>query len=205
MKKRASGQRSESGEQGRVAADDVSRHVSRRVKALRQQRGWSLDVLSQLSGVSRSMLSQIEREVANPTLAVTCRIATALGLSVAELVEDTPVAGGIDVIRADDRSHIFRSDEHCVIRTLSPLHLEKDVEFYEVVLRPGKSLRSAPHFEGTREFLTVEKGKVRVQSEEHVTELDRGDSAKYRADVPHEITNLARSESVVFLVVIYQK
>ncbi|MCA9061178.1 MAG: cupin domain-containing protein, partial [Planctomycetaceae bacterium] len=122
-----------------------------------------------------------------------------------ELVEQSGTPGGIDVIRADDRSHIFRSDEHCVIRTLSPLHLEKDVEFYEVQLKPGRSLRSAAHFEGTREFLTVQKGQVRVHSDEHTTELQRGDSAKYRADVPHEIENLSKTESIVFLVVIYQK
>lgn len=89
------------------------------------------------SGVSRSMLSQIERELANPTLAVTVRIASALGLSMSELVDQASPAPGIEVIRADDRSHIFRSDQNCSIRTLSPLHLEKDVEFYEVLLQPG--------------------------------------------------------------------
>ena len=186
------------------SAEAVSRHVCRRIHQLRQERGWSLDVLSRASGVSRSMLSQIEREQANPTLAVTVRIASALGLSMAELVDQASPAPGIEVIRADDRQHIFRSDQNCSIRTLSPLHLEKDVEFYEVLLQPGGALRSAAHFEGTREFLTVQKGKVEVLSDLESTELNRADSASYRADVPHEIRNLGRSEALVFLVVIYQ-
>ena len=186
------------------SAEDVSRHVCRRIHELRQKLGWSLDVLSQASGVSRSMLSQIEREQANPTLAVTVKIANALGMSLAELLEQVAQVRNIEIIRAEDRQHIFRADGNCSIRTLSPLHLEKDVEFYEVLLTPDGALRSAPHFEGTREFLTVQKGKVQVTSETEVTELNKGDSASYRADVPHEIRNLAKAESLVFLVVIYQ-
>lgn len=187
-----------------ASAEDVSRHVCRRIHDLRRERGWSLDVLSKLSGVSRSMLSQIEREQANPTLAVTVKIAGALGLTVADLVEQSGPVHNIEIIRAEDRSHIFRSDQNCTIRTLSPLQLEKDVEFYELVLHPGGVLRSAAHFEGTREFLTVQKGRVTIVSEADTAELNKGDSASYRADVSHEITNSGRSEAVVFLVVIYQ-
>ncbi len=186
------------------SAEDVSRHVCRRIHELRQVRGWSLDVLSRASGVSRSMLSQIEREQANPTLAVTVKIASALGLSMAELLEQVAPAQNIEIIRAEDRSHIFRADSNCSIRTLSPLHLEKDVEFYEVLLNADGILRSAAHFEGTREFLTVQKGKVSVTSDTELTELNKGDSASYRADVPHEIKNMSKSEALVFLVVIYQ-
>ena len=126
------------------SAEDVSRHVCRRIHELRQKLGWSLDVLSQASGVSRSMLSQIEREQANPTLAVTVKIANALGMSLAELLEQVVQVRNIEIIRAEDRQHIFRADGNCSIRTLSPLHLEKDVEFYEVLLTPDGVLRSSP-------------------------------------------------------------
>jgi transcriptional regulator with XRE-family HTH domain len=186
------------------SAEDVSRHVCRRIHELRQIQGWSLDVLSKASGVSRSMLSQIEREQANPTLAVTVKIASALGLSMAELLEQVAPVRSIEVIRAEDRSHIFRADGNCSIRTLSPLHLEKDVEFYEVLFNADGALRSAAHFEGTREFLTVQKGRMSVTSDGETIELNKGDSASYRADVAHEIRNLSRSEALVFLVVIYQ-
>lgn len=187
-----------------ISAEEVSRSVCQRIRDLRQSSGWSLDVLSRASGVSRSMLSQIEREQANPTLAVTVKIASAFGMSVGELVEQSHVVPNISVIRASDRSHLFREDEHCVIRTLSPLNLEKDVEFYEVRLAVGGDLKSAPHFEGTREFLTVQKGSVRVTSDTESTELVKGDSASYRADVPHVIANTGRSEVLLFLVVIYR-
>jgi transcriptional regulator with XRE-family HTH domain len=187
-----------------VETDPVSGHVSERVRTLRQQRDWSLEQLASASGVSRSMLSQIERNAANPTLAVTCKIAKAFGMSLAEFVEVPGASSAIAVIRADDAAHLYRSDRDCEIRTLSPLHLEKDVEVYQVRLKTGGALRSAPHFQGTREFLTVEQGRLRITSDGDTSDLARGDSASYRADVPHAIENTGKSEATVFLVVIYQ-
>jgi transcriptional regulator with XRE-family HTH domain len=183
----------------------INENLGRRVKKLRSDRGWSLEELATASGVSRSMLSEIEREKANPTLTVTFRIARAFGMTLQELIESAePSASKIQVIRAVDRGQVFRSDKQCEIRTLSPLNLEKDVEFYEVTLRPGGALRSQPHFEGTREFLTVEEGSVRIESDQDAEELTKGDSGTYRADIAHAIINTGKGNTLVFLVVIYR-
>lgn len=185
-------------------ADAINRHLGARVKHLRSGRGWSLESLANASGVSRSMLSQIEREQANPTLAVTLRIARAFGLTLAELIEMPGAASAVTVIRANDHTYHYRSDKDCRIRTLSPLNLEKDIEFYEVLLQPGGALRSSPHFEGTREFLTVQKGRLRIESGSDAEELNTGDSASYRADVAHALTNVGKSEVIAFLIVVYR-
>jgi len=184
--------------------DAINRHLGRRVKQLRAARGWSLEALASASGVSRSMLSQIEREQANPTLAVTLRIAQAFGMTLGELLQAPGAGSSVSVIRGDDHAFHYRSDKNCRVRTLSPLNLEKDVEFYEVQLQPRGALRSAAHFEGTREFLTVQKGSVRVESANDAEPLNSGDSASYRADVPHAIINTGRNEAVIFLVDIYR-
>ncbi|MEM0969872.1 MAG: XRE family transcriptional regulator [Verrucomicrobiota bacterium] len=183
--------------------EEISSQVCRRLKALRRSRGWSLEELSQRCGVSRSMISQIEREEANPTLAVTLKLAQAFGLSLGELVEDGTKKGGIEVIRGDDPNFHYRAEEGCQIRTLSPLHLEKEAEFYEVRLGTGKALRSSAHARGTREFLTVEKGTVSVAAGDHHEVLEKGDSASYPADVPHAICNEGRGEALLFLVDLY--
>lgn len=181
----------------------IGQMLCARVKDLRRKRGWTLEEMSAACGVSRSMLSDIERGRANPTLAVAYRIAQAFGMSLGELVEAPSSTNRIDVIRADDRTYHFRSDRHCRIRTLSPLHLEKSVEYYEIVLRPGGCLRSLPHFEGARELLTVQRGTVKVRSADDVEELKTGDSAHYPADVSHAIENVGDEDAVVFLVVTY--
>lgn len=188
-----------------MTPEAIGEFVGRRVKKLRTDRGWSLEELATASGVSRSMLSEIEREKANPTLTVTFRIARAYGMTLQELIGSAEAsASNIQVIRSSDRAQVYKSDKQCEIRTLSPLNLEKDVEFYQLTLRPGGALRSQPHFEGTREFLAVEEGSVRIESDQDVDELVKGDSATYRADVPHAIINTAPGETMVFLVVIYR-
>jgi transcriptional regulator with XRE-family HTH domain len=186
------------------SSDAIRRHLGGRVRQLRLERGWSLEALARASGVSRSMLSEIERDQANPTLAVTLRIARAFGMNLGDLIEMPGATSAVTVIRADDSTYHYRSDAHCQIRTLSPLNLEKDVEFYEVRLTPGGALRSAAHFAGTREFLTVQKGQLRVESAEDAELLTAGDSASYRADVPHAIVNTGKGEAVLFLVDIYR-
>ena len=186
------------------AAEAINRHLGTRVKHLRNERGWSLESLANASGVSRSMLSEIEREQANPTLAVTMRIAQAFGMALGDLLEMPSASSSVNVIRAEDRAFHYRSDKYCQIRTLSPLNLEKDVEFYEVQLKPEGALRSSPHFEGTREFLTVQKGEIRVESAGDSETLKPGDSASYRAGVNHAIVNVGKTDAVIFLVDIYR-
>jgi transcriptional regulator with XRE-family HTH domain len=185
------------------AAESVGGVLSGRVRELRNKKGWTLEEMSSACSVSRSMLSEIERGRANPTLAVAFRIAQAFGLSLDDLVELPTVTHRLDVIRSDDQSYYFRSDRYCRIRTLSPLHLEKAVEFYEIVLHGGAALKSEPHFEGAKELLTVQQGAVRVRSGEESVDLSIGDSAHYPADVLHAIENLGRDDAVLFLVVTY--
>jgi transcriptional regulator with XRE-family HTH domain len=195
----------ESVESSEVAGvEPLHQQVCQRVRNLRKSRGWTLEQLSSLSGVSRSMLSQIERGAANPTLGVAYRIAQAFSLSLGDLVDVGPSGPRIEVVRSGDRSAIFRDDGSCLIRTLSPLRLEKDVEFYELTLKPGAALDSAPHYVGTREFVTVTKGDVRVTSGNESNDLGPGDSAHYAADVPHRIENTGKIDAVVFLVDIYE-
>ena len=186
-------------------ADPVQASLCSRVRQLRQKKGWTLEELAAASGVSRSMLSEIERGNANPTLAVAFRIAQAFSMSLGELVETPAASFQVDVIRAQDRAFHYRSDNDCSIRTLSPLHLEKAVEFYQIVLRPGGALVSSAHFEGARELLTLHSGAVRVTSGGDSALLRKGDSAHYRADVPHSIQNTSAAEAVCYLVVTYVK
>ncbi len=183
--------------------EPLSQYVCERIRQLRKRRSWTLQQLASTSGVSRSMLSQVERGSANPTLSVAFRIAQAFGISLADLVDGATAEQGMDVIRKTEEQFVFRDDDNCKIRTLSPLNLEKDVEFYEVTLHPQGRLESAAHFQGTREFLTVQSGSIEVQSGEVTVVLKKGDSVQYAADVDHSINNIGKRDAVIFLVDIY--
>lgn len=183
--------------------DPLHQQLCERIKSARSGLGWTLQQLAAASGVSPSMISQIERGLANPTLAVAYRLANALGLSLSDLVGSSEPENRVEVIRANDPQFLFRDDKACRVRTLSPLHLEKDVEFYQVSLKVHGEMESAPHFRQTREFLTVEKGTLELTVGDETQKLKQGDSAHYPADLPHSLRNRGKGEAVVFLVVIY--
>jgi len=184
--------------------DPASQVLCERVTELRQRHNYTLEQLAAASGVSRSMLSQIERSQANPTLAVTFRIAQAFGMSIGELVDDPAAGSNIEIVHGDDPSHVFRADEECQIRTLSPLHMEKNVEFYELQLQAGATLNSAPHFDGTRELFTVAEGCASLTAGDTCCELAAGDSAHYRADIEHSISARGETPLQGYLVVTYK-
>ncbi len=187
-----------------TAIDPVTRTLCARMAELRQRNQFTLEQLASASGVSRSMLSQIERGQANPTLAVTYRIAQAFGLSIGELVDDPASGGQIEVVSGNDPVNLFRADDECQIRTLSPLHMEKDVEFYEVLIQPAATLASAAHFTGTRELFTVARGAAAISAGDCQRTLRAGDSAHYRADIDHRIHNPGATALRGYLVVTYK-
>lgn len=182
----------------------ISQEFGRRVAVMRRTHKITLDQLAELSGVSRSMLSQIERGKANPTLAVAARIADAFGLSIIHLIEEDIRPSLVEVVDADDEQAVFSEKNGCRLRTLIPLHMEKSVEFYELTFAPGGELDSDAHFAGTREMLTVSRGSVDLSvGAEPPIPLRAGDTAHYPADRKHRITNPGKRETVCYLVVSY--
>jgi len=147
------------------------------------------------------MLSQIERGQANPTLAVAFRIARAFAMTIGELVDDATASDAIEVVHGSDPANLFRADKRCRIRTLSPLHMENRVEFYELSIEAGEELDSAAHYDGTRELFTVTAGCATVEAAATLCELAVGDTAHYRADARHRIINIGTETLVGFLVV----
>jgi len=178
--------------------------IGEQVRKYRKKLQLSLTALANLSGVSKAMLSQVEQGKANPTVAVAAKIAEAMHLTVGQLLGEDQTARKLEVIRAKDRVYDYLANEQCAIRTLSPLWLGKDVEFYRIDFRPGGKLESQAHFRQTSELVVVAQGQVKVSSAEKNEVLNIGDSAYYPADVPHCIENPTQQASTVFLVVRYE-
>lgn len=173
--------------------------------ALREQRALSLDELSRRAGVSKSMLSQIERSQANPTVAVVWRLAHALGVPLAELLAEAPRAAEptITLLAARDTPSLGAGDTACQVRILSPIELAGQVEWYELSFKPGGALESQAHEPGTREHLTVQSGQLTLSAGDAVQRLKAGDTARYPADRPHAIRNPGRTTAVALLVVMH--
>ncbi|MBS0254887.1 MAG: helix-turn-helix domain-containing protein [Proteobacteria bacterium] len=173
------------------------------VQQLRKRRGMTLDGLAALSGVSRSMLSQIERGQANPTLATVWGLARALKIDVSELIGVAPSDNRVkvEITQASFVPEIRTEDRRCVLRILSPAHRAGSVEWYELAMEAGGALRSEAHAKGAREHLTVLEGAMAVEVGGERFDLGAGATARYPVDVPHAIVNAGPGVARALLVV----
>lgn len=165
---------------------EIQSRIASRLKDIRAQKGLSLDAVAQLSGVSRSMVSQIERGESSPTVATLWNLTQALGVDIAGLLDDRE-RPEIELIRADAAPLIEGLGQGCTIRILSPPEEVGAHEVYELSFDAGGVLDSDPHGAGTREHLTVIEGRVIVRAAHSEDRLGPGDSARYPADGPHAI------------------
>jgi transcriptional regulator with XRE-family HTH domain len=172
---------------------------------LRQQQALSLDELSRKAGVSKSMLSQIERAQANPTVAVVWRLANALGVSMTELLGTAPppAAPAIGLMASHATPALRSPDGLCELRILGPIELAGQFEWYELKIQPGGALESQSHEPGTREHLTLTSGTLQVESGGEVQRMKVSETARYAADQPHAIRNPGKSTASAWLVVVH--
>ena len=179
--------------------------VGATLAALRQSRALSLDELSRMAGVSKSMLSQIERSQANPTVAVVWRLATALGVPLAELLGGAPATAepAMGFVPAHGAPSLRSPDGLCELRILGPIELAGQFEWYALTVQPGGVLESTPHEDGTREHLTVQSGTLDVSTGQETQRLKLGETARYAADRPHAIRNAGKTVVSAWLVVVH--
>ncbi|MDB5530290.1 MAG: Transcriptional regulator [Devosia sp.] len=184
-------------------APDIGPVIQRERKA----RHLTLERLASLSGVSKSMLSQIERGESNPTFAVLWGLTQALKIDMADLI-----AGGVahrqsnpvDLVSVPLTPEIKSPDGQWRLRILSPPAMAGRVEWYELDMAPKGRLQSAPHAAGTYEHLTAQTEGLTVRTALGEQTLRLGETARYRADVEHEISNGGPAEARALMVVVYE-
>ncbi len=189
----------------RVVNSDSPPRVGETLASLRQGQGLSLDDLSRKAGVSKSMLSQIERNQTNPTVALVWRLANALGVSMAELLDGgRGAAPSLEVLPAHAAPSLKSPDGKCELRILGPIELAGQFEWYELAVQPGGILESQPHEPGSREHLTVLTGALEVRAGTEGSRVKHGETARYAVDVPHAIRNPGKTLATALLVVVHR-
>ncbi|MEU9289759.1 XRE family transcriptional regulator [Streptomyces sp. NPDC048275] len=169
-----------------------------RIRAERQARGMALERLGELSGVSRSMVSEVERGTKTPSVLVLDRLATALGTSIARLL-DEPVRPGV-VILPRARQHVVRDPSGWERRILSPVLPGTEFEFMRTTLEPGVDAGEfSPHPPGSQEYVAVETGRLRLTVDGVAHLLSAGDSAYFPGDHRHAFANDTDDACVYYL------
>lgn len=152
--------------------------LATRIRHLRQHHGYTLDTLAELSGVSRSMISLIEREKTSPTAAVLNKLADALGVTLASLFAEAPQNGPDQQLSRHGAQQIWQDPASGYIRRhLSPSRHSSPIELVEVIFPAGKSVtfeRAIGHGLIHQQIWMLE-GALEITLEAQTWHLDTGD------------------------------
>jgi transcriptional regulator with XRE-family HTH domain len=177
--------------------------LGRNLRRLRTRQGHSLERLAKLAGVSRAMLSQIETGKSAPTISLLWKIATALGVPFATLLDSQKVHGTV-VLRRKDAKVLASRDGRFTSRALFPFDGERKVEFYELRISPGHVEKAEAHAPGTVENIVVVHGSLEISPGQEAAQLlSEGDAIVFEADVAHSYRNPTDREAIAYLVMTY--
>ena len=158
--------------------------VSTRIRDRRKERRLSLDRLAALAAVSKGMLVQIESGQANPSIAMLCKVAAALGVSVADLVQ----ASGqhpAEVLPAGAPRLLWRGPKGGSATLLVGSAGPDMLELWSWELRPGERYEAQAHPQGTDELIHVVRGRLALAFGDVSYLIDSGGSAVAHTDRPH--------------------
>ena len=181
-------------------ADDILNALPARLKEARKGQSLSLEAVANLSGVSRSMVSQIERGESSPTIATLWNLTRALRVDFAGLLEHREQGDRIDVLKAAEVPSIENMGRNCRILILSPPEEAGGHEVYDISFQIEGALNSQPHSRGSVEQVSVLDGQVKVTSGSATQCLRSGDTARYAADVPHSIEAVGGGARIFLIV-----
>ncbi|HHA1215629.1 TPA: helix-turn-helix domain-containing protein [Enterobacter kobei] len=174
-------------EQGADVAQ-VSLAVANRIRNWRKDKKLSLDELSRRASVSKGMLVEIEKGAANPSIAILCKLAAALGVSVADIVNvsSEPV---VHVIEKQAIPVLWQGAKGGSARLLAGTAGPDMIELWQWEMQPGEHFSSPGHPAGTCELLHVNEGVLSLTVGETVTQVEAGASALAKTEAAHGYGN----------------
>lgn len=182
--------------------------LGKKVRKARQRQRFTLEGLARESGVSKSVLSQVERGVTNPTLSTLWNIARALALDPLDLfggsrrTTQADDGNGALIVPVDDP--VIENDEYKYrLIILNRPQLAGVSELYRLIMQPGGALVSNPHEDGAVEQLTVLKGEVEVKCGHDTLRVQAGNTVRYAGDRSHAISARGKQGADVLLFVVF--
>ncbi|WP_373484565.1 helix-turn-helix domain-containing protein [Acetobacterium sp.] len=178
--------------------DYLNKNISINLKAIRKEKGMSMDEVAEQTGVSKSMLGQIERGEANPTIGTLGKIVSGLRVDLSDLTR-TP---GIGVYQVN-REKLIASKEvpgHYAVYTYFPYEKNRKFEIYAVEIEPGACYVSGAHGQGTSEYIVVHAGELTLEIDNSCYQVKKADALSFETAMKHTYWNKGR-EKLKFLIV----
>ncbi|MEK4435655.1 MULTISPECIES: helix-turn-helix domain-containing protein [Paenibacillus] len=181
--------------------ENINVVLAQNLKQIREQRKLSLDKVAEMSGISKTMLGQIERGESNPSIATVWKIANGLKVSFTALIHEPK--SDASIVTGDD-IHVL-TEENGRVRIYPHFLFEEGrrFEMYVLEMDEAASWNAEPHIDGTEEFITVFEGEITIHVGGEDFKVKRGESIRFRADKPHRYINSGVSENRLSMVIHY--
>ena len=180
----------------------LSGQLGATVQRLRKAYNLSLSELSHQSGVAKSIISQIERNETNPTLATIWRLAQALDVSIERVLQTAEDAPFLEKTSKAETPILLSDDGKCRLAIIGWIKTVEWLQAYELSADPGGTLELDAHQRGSVESLSVREGELEVEVGGVIETVKPGETLRYRCDRPHIIRNRGKSQAQATMVCI---
>ncbi len=178
--------------------DFLGENVSLNLRWIRKSKQMSLDDVSKETGISKSMLGQIERGEANPTIGTLGKIISGLRINFMDLIASPRDCSYL--IRRDSLSP-NKEEKGCFSSYVYfPYEPGRDFEIYDITVKPGCCYSCSSHGERTMEYLMVGSGVLFLKLEKESYTLTAGDAIRFRTDCEHIYFNRGKVPLQLFIV-----
>ena len=185
-----------------AGAHALSGQLGKTIQRLRKAYSLSLSELSEQSGVAKSIISQIERNETNPTLATIWRLAQALDVSIERVLQTAEDEPFLEKTSKADTPILLSDDGKCRLAIIGWIKTVEWLQCYEFSADPGGVLESEAHQRGSVECLSVREGELAVEVGGVEERVKSGETLRYRCDRPHVIRNLGAAPARATMICI---
>src|SRR5688572_28908909 len=172
-----------------TGAQVLSGQLGKTIQRLRKAYNLSLSELAEQSGVAKSIISQIERNETNPTLATIWRLSQALDVSIEKVLAAADEEPFIETIERAATPSLTSEDGKVRLAIIGWIKTVEWLQWYDLVAEPGGELDSEGHQRGSIECLSVIEGALEVEVAGVIERVETGGTARYRCDRRHTIRN----------------
>lgn len=183
----------------RFSNSKCSSQIGARIRELRTSKKMPMEKLSEMTNLSPSNISQVERNLTNPSIPALRRIAAALGVPVFYFFMEDEMDESLLIVRSQKRRKIFDPNRNVSFELLSPT-LDLKMEVIEMKLDPRLASSDELFCHAGEEACVVLEGELSIQLGEQEYNLNKGDCIQYNSGIPHRYIN--NSDSVTRLITV---
>lgn len=166
--------------------ENITSTIARNLQTIRKKQQMTLQDLAEVTGVSKSMLGEIEREASNPTITVLWKIATGLKLPLADLLYEQ----GADVqLKREPEWDILHDGNDYTAALIFPYNESRRFEVYHFTFQPHTPLIPKSPSKGVAETIIVYEGELTLLVAGQAYVLKKGDSFLFEASYPYAYQN----------------